>query len=267
MSKSAQLRFAVLSSMARGPMTDPFTGPNVERMTADPNVCFIEGDGVDGGTTTTPPEPKYTDADMQKAVQTRLSKETKKFEAQIAELQGKTAETETLKARLAELEEAAENAGKTATEQAQLKSQKELDKLRREIEDGKKLATEATARETQARTELRNDRAITKVMGALSSEKAVNADKAAKYALTDIAITHHDDGSMTATYGDAEDVSVADAVKAWLKDNDNFLPAPAGGAGTPPRAGGGRGAKSTADMNSDELAAEVSRQDALRGRR
>lgn len=252
MSKPAQLRFAVLSSMARGPMTDPFTGPNVERMTADPNVCFIEGDPpIEPATPVV--DAKYTDADVSKKISQRVNELNKKYGTEIEGLKAQLADTESLKTRLAELEEAAENAGKTATELAQSKSQKELDKLRREIEDRDKRLNDATARETQARTELRNDRAITKVMGALSSEKAVNADKAAKYALTDIAITHHDDGSMTATYGDAEDVSVGDAVKAWLKDNDNFLPAPAGGAGTPTRPGGGRGGKPLHEQTDDEL--------------
>lgn len=252
MSKPAQLRLAVLSSMARGPMIDPFTGPNVERMTADPNVCFIEGTEGTEGTLPAAPEPKYTDADMQKAVQTRLSKETKKYEAQLAELQTKVAEADELKARMAQLEEEREMAGKNATEQAQLKSQKELDKLRREIDERDKRLNEATARETKALTDLRSDRATTRVMSALSSEKAINAERAAKYAMTDIAITHHDDGSMTATYGDAEDVPVADAVKAWLKDNDNFLPAPAGGAGTRPGPAG-RGGKPLHEQTDDEL--------------
>jgi hypothetical protein len=255
MSKSAQLRLAVLSSMARGPMLDPFTGPNVERMTADPNVCFNDGgDGGDGGAAAAVAtgEAKYTDADLSKKISARVNDLNRKFGAEIEGLKAQVGETEALKARLAELEEAAENAGKTATELAQSKSQKEIDKLRREIEDRDKRLNDATARETQARTELRNDRAITKVMGALASEKAVNADKAAKYALTDIAITHHDDGSMTATYGDAEDVSVNDAVKAWLKDNDNFLPAPQGGAGTRPGPAG-RGGKPLHEMSDDEL--------------
>ena len=135
MPKSAQLRLAVLSSMARGPMLDPFSGPNVERMTADPNVCFIEGTEGTEGTPPAAPEPKYTDADMQKAVQTRLSKETKKYEAQISELQAKAAEAEELKARMATLEEERELAGKSATERAQAQAQKELDKLRREIDE------------------------------------------------------------------------------------------------------------------------------------
>lgn len=197
------------------------------------------------------PEPKYTDADMQKAVQTRLSKETKKYEATIAELQAKAAEAEELKSRMATLEEERELAGKSATERAQAQAQKELDKLRREIDERDKRLNEATTRETQALNALRTDRATTKVMSALSSEKAINAERAAKYALTDIAITHHDDGSMTATYGDAEDVSVADAVKAWLKDNDNFLPAPAGGAGT--RQGGHAGGKPLHEQTPAEL--------------
>lgn len=252
MPKSAQLRLAVLSSMARGPMLDPFSGPNVERMTADPNVCFIEGTEGAEGTPPAAPEPKYTDADMQKAVQTRLSKETKKYEAQLSELQTKAAKAEELEARLQQLEEEREMAGKNAMERAQAQAQKELDKLRREIDERDKRLGESTARETQALNALRSDRATTKVMGALSSEKAINADKAAKYALTDIAITHHDDGSMTATYGDAEDVSVADAVKAWLKDNDNFLPAPAGGAGTRPGPAG-RGGKPLHEQTDDEL--------------
>lgn len=196
-------------------------------------------------------EAKYTDADMQRAITTRVSKEQKKYEAQLAELQAKAAKADELEQRMQQLEEEREMAGKNATEQAQLKSQKELDKLRREIEERDKRIGEVSAREAQALNALRTDRATNKVMAALSSEKAINAERAARYAMTDIAITHHDDGSITASYGDAEDVSVTDAVKAWLKDNDNFLPAPAGGAGT--RQGGHAGSKPLHELSPAEL--------------
>ena len=251
MPKSAQLRLAVLSSMARGPMLDPFTGPNVDRMTADPNVCFIGDDGGDGGEQTETPAPKYTDADMQKAVQTRLSKATKQYESQIADLQAKAAEAEELKARMATLEEERELAGKSATERAQAQAQKELDKLRREIEDRNKLLADKDGAYAQVQTTLRTERATQQVMGALSSEKALNASRAAKYAMTDIVIAHAEDGSMTASYGDVDDGAVADAVRAWLKDNDNFLPAPAGGAGT--RHGGHAGGKPLHEQSPAEL--------------
>lgn len=253
MPKSAQLRLAVLSSMARGPMIDPFSGPNVERMTADPNVCFIEGD--DGGTDGTPPPaepPQYTKADLSKQISQRVNELNKKHATELETLKAQLGSVEELKTKLAQLEEEREMAGKTATERAQAQAQKETDKLRREIDERDKRLAEATARETQALNALRSDRAITKVMGALSSAKAINPEKAAKFALTDITVVHHDDGSMTATYGDAEDVSVNDAVNAWLKDNDNFLPAPAGGAGTRPGTAG-RGGKPLYEQTDDEL--------------
>lgn len=264
-------RAALLASaLFSAPALDPFTGPNVERMTADPSVCFIEGGeggevGTDGGTQTE--APQYTKADMERAVSQRVNQLTKKHGTELEGLKAQLGGIEEMKAKLAQLEEERDNAGKSASELAQKQAQKELDKLRREIEDGKKALGESSAREAKALADLRTDRATTRVMGALSSEKAINAERAAKYAMTEIAFTHHDDGSMTATYGDVEDGSPADAVKAWLKDNDNFLPAPAGGAGTPRNGGAGRSTKSTADMSPDELASEVARMDALNGRR
>lgn len=197
------------------------------------------------------PEPKYTDADMQRVVQTRLAKEQKKYEAQLTELTAKAAKADELEARMQQLEEEREMAGKNATEQAQLKAQKELDKLRREIEDRNKLLADKDGAYAQVQTTLRTERATQQVMGALSSEKAINASRAAKYAMTDIVIAHADDGSMTASYGDVDDGPVADAVKAWLKDNDNFLPAPAGGAGT--RHGGHAGGKPLHEQSPAEL--------------
>lgn len=252
MSKSAQLRLAAFSTMARGPVIDPFMGPNIERLTADPNVCFIEGDpAADTADAPDTPAPKYTDADLQRAVQTRLAKEQKKYGAELESLKAQLSETEALKARLAELEESAEMAGKSAAEKAQAAIQKQIDKAAREADELRKALAERDARVTQAETTLRTERATRQVMDALASEKAINATRAAKYAMTDIAVSFADDGTVTATYGDVDEGTVAEAVKAWLRDNDNFLPPPPGGAGT--RQGGQAGAAPLHERSAAEL--------------
>lgn len=196
------------------------------------------------------PQVKYTERQMQDAIRGRVGKLTSKYEAQIAELQEKASQAEELSARLAALEEEKENAGKTASEKAQAAFQKQIEKSNREADDLRKALAEREQLAAQAQETLRNERAHIAVANALSSEKALNSARAAKYAMTDIRIEHTDEG-MTATYGDVDEGSIAEAVKAWLKDNDNFLPVPSGGAGT--RSSGGHGSRKPQDLSMDEL--------------
>ena len=197
------------------------------------------------------PIAKYTDADLQRAVQTRLAKEAKKYESQLSELQSKATQAEEMSARLAQLEEERESVGKTAIEKEASRYKRELDKLQRELEARTKLVSERDTAYQQVQTTLRTERAMRQVMDTLASEKALNAARAAKYAMTDIVIEHGEDGSLLASYGDQHDVTLGEAVKAWLKDNDNFLPAPAGGAGT--RAGGSIGAQPLHERSASDL--------------
>ena len=201
------------------------------------------------------PALKYTDADMQRAVQTRVAKEAKKFNAaqeQIAALQAQIEELSPLAERLSEMEEAAEMAGKSAAEKERARAEKEHRKLLAQLEDSKRAIAEREQLAAERLATIHRDREGLAVRDVLAAEKAINAGKAARYALTEIQIEHGDDG-MTATYGDLDGVTVAEAVKAWLKDNDNFLPAPAGGAGTRP--GSALGGKSSQNASSRDLIA------------
>lgn len=197
------------------------------------------------------PEPKYTDADMQRVVQTRLSKEAKKYESQLAELQAKAAKSDELSARLAELEEAAEMAGKTAVEKEQARFQREFDKLRRDAEEKAKAIAERDAQLSEYQRTLQQERTSRALMDAMSAAKVIRPEKAAKAAMLDIQIEHTDEG-MRASYGDVHEGTIAEALAAWTKDNDHFLPAPAGGAGTRANSGG-RHAKPLHEMSDEDL--------------
>lgn len=187
-------------------------------------------------------EPKYTDADIQRIVQTRLAKESKKLSAaqeQIQSLQEQASAAAELQARIAELEAAAEDAGKTAVEKAQSQANRELEKLRRSFEDSQKAIAERDQMIATQRAAFQQERAERAVLGAVSTHKVVDSSAAARLALVEVEINHGDDGEITASYGDVIDGSVSDAIDAWIKDRPMFLPAPAGGAGTRNGVGGG----------------------------
>lgn len=190
----------------------------------------------------------------------RISEERKKVEAakaEAAQYQEQISELETLKQQLAALEEEKELAGKTAAEKERARAEKERLKTEKQLEELRAAVNERDQLAAQRLATLQAERAGREVMDALSAKKAINAGKAARYAMTEIQVSHGDDGSMTATYGDEEDVSIRQAVDAWLKDNDNFLPMPAGGAST--RNGGSAGGRKPQDMSTDELLAAAKR--------
>lgn len=195
---------------------------------------------------------KYTDADLQRAVQTRLAKESKKYETQLSELQGKAAKADELEARLAQLEEERELVGKTATEKEAAKYQREVDKLRRDAEEKSKGIAERDATLTRLQQEMRAERATRAMTDALSALKAIRPDKAAKAAMLEIT-TEHTDTGINASYGDVDAGTVAEAMAAWLKDNDHFLPAPQGGAGTKSGSGGARSSEKLHELSDEEL--------------
>lgn len=174
----------------------------------------------------------------------RLKQESQKrsaLEKQLAELNGRVSEFSTLQERLQQMEEERTLAGKSAEEKAAAAYQRELDKIRREAEGLKGTIAEREKAIAATQDTLRNERAMRQIGDVLAAEKAVNASRAARYAMADITIEHNEEGAMVATYGDREGISVSEAVKAWLKDNDNFLPSPGGGAGTQrPSGSGGR---------------------------
>lgn len=252
MNKRIRAHNSVLSGLATfsdSPALDPFTGPDLSRMSADPNRCFVDGaDDGDGGSEG---QPETVDKSV---MLKRIAEERRKIDAakaEAAEWREKASELDTLRDRLAEIEAEKELAGKSAVEKEQARWQRELDKLRQDSEAKAKALAERDAALEATRREMQADRAQRAMSDALIAVKAIRPDKAARAASLDIQIEHTDDG-MRASYGDVIDGSVAEAVAAWTKDNDHFLPAPAGGAGT--RAGSGsRSSKPLHELSNEEL--------------
>lgn len=188
-------------------------------------------------------------------MQKRIAEERKKAEkvsSELAQLREQMAEFEKLREQVAAFEEEKENAGKTAAEKERIRAEKERVKLDKAMDELRAQLAERDQAAAGHLATLRNERATRALMDVLSSEKAINASRAAKYAMTDITITHDDEGGMTASYGDDEGVTIAEAVKSWLRDNDNFLPVPPGGSGT--RNGtGARSATPLHELSDDDL--------------
>lgn len=185
----------------------------------------------------------------------RIAQERKKLDATSAELasmRAKLEELTPLQERLKQIEEEKELAGKSATEKAEARYQRDLEKLRRENEETRKALAERDALVADSQKTIRTERTSRAVMDAMSAAKVIRPEKAVKAAMLDITFDYADDGSILATYGDAAETSVAAAVAAWAKDNDHFLPAPAGGAGTRANSGG-RHSKPLSEMTPEEL--------------
>lgn len=185
----------------------------------------------------------------------RIAQERKKHEstsAELAQMRAKLEELTPLQERLKQIEEEKELAGKSATEKAEARYQRDLEKLRRENEETRKALAERDALVSDAQKTIRTERTSRAVMDAMSAAKVIRPEKAVKAAMLDISFEYADDGSIVASYGDNTDVSVAQAVAAWAKDNDHFLPAPAGGAGTRANSGG-HSSKPLYEQSDEEL--------------
>lgn len=239
---------SLLGAFGSSRALDPFTGPSAEWLTADPNVCFIEGDPpLDD--TPPPPAPVMVD---QKTMQGRIAQERKKLEAKDAELAAAKAELDAIRAEAAAAREAAEEAGKTASEKEATRSRREQEKLAKERDDARAESAAEKKALADAKAEIRTERVNRKVSDALSANKVMYIDKAARLAMEDISFEHEDDGTVRASFGDVHDGTIAEAVAAWAKENPMFLPAPLGGSGANAGGGGGRGPKPLHEMSSAE---------------
>lgn len=188
-------------------------------------------------------EAKYTDADIQRIVQTRLAKESKKLSAlqeQNTSLQSQIEEFASVKEQLEALKEEQELAGKTAVEKEQARWEREQSKLRKELDARDKAIAERDQMIAAKTVAFQQERAEREVLGALSTHNVIDSSAAARLALVEVEINHGDDG-ITASYGDVIDGTVAEAITAWTKDRPMFLPAPAGGSGA--RTGHGASSK------------------------
>lgn len=227
------------------------------------NICSVDGDdsgeGGDGGG-----EPTYTKAQVEKMISDRLAKQSRSHEAKLSELSEQLKGFDELKAEFEKAKEEKELAGKTAAEQLEHKFTKELGLREKRIQELEALAAEREKAATTASEQLRTERIQTRLSSELTKAKVIPqfADKAVRLAMLELADVDIDEnGTITASYGDYIEKPLAEVVQAWTKDNENFLPAPMGGAGTRPSNGmTGRNA-SYEQMTKDELASLVEQTD------
>lgn len=190
-----------------------------------------------------------------------LAKERRGLQAKLDEA---TKASSATAERLAELEANAAKAaeereleGKTALEKLEHKHKKDLELAHRQIEESKKTIAEREALAAQRLEVLNRERVANGLVGHFGKAGVLpeRLSEAVRYSMTDFAdVTVHEDGSITGTYGDLVDKSLADISAAWAAAHDNFLPAPKGGAGT--RASNANlGTRSLADMSLEEMAA------------
>lgn len=199
----------------------------------------------------------------QEQVNALIAREVGKLKSKFGDydaLREQAARLSDVEAERQRLVEERELAGKTAEERLRVQHQRELDRLQKALADRDKAIAEREQMATQAQQTLRAERVGNALTAALGKHRVIPTylESARKLAQLDIAVEHGEDGSVTATYGDTVG-SIEQAVAAWVKDHDNYLPAPSGGAGTRTPNGVPTG-KPLHELSTDELVRLSARQ-------
>ncbi len=192
----------------------------------------------------------------QDQVNALLAKERRGLQSQVDAMKSQLGEFDTIKAELEKAREEKELAGKTAAEKLEHKYQKDLGLLQKKIEELSAGIAERDSIVKQTESTLFEERLSGRLSAELGKQKIIPQylDKAAKLARLELSDVKFEDGKWIASYGDHVEKPIADVIAAWAKDNDNFLPAPAGGAGSRAPNGAPAG-KKLSDMSVDELLA------------
>jgi hypothetical protein len=188
------------------------------------------GESNQGGGGETP-APKMIPQDQANAL---IAKEKRTWQAKIAEYEERLKELDSIKSEFEKVREEKELAGKTAAEKLEHKHTTEMARLQKQLEELRGGITERDARVKQAETTLSEERLGRSIVDELGKAKVLSQSlgKAARLARLDISEPQFADGKWVATYGDLIDKPIGEVIAAWAKDNPEFLPAPAGGAGT-----------------------------------
>lgn len=231
---------------------------NPDRYAVPSSICFAPEDP--------PPEPAPPQPATftQEQVNALIAKERKaseaKFERTLAE---RTAETN---AKLAELQQAQEDAGKSAAEKAQAQAARERAVIEAKLADTAKTLAERDALVAARTQELRDTRLDYEIGGLFAARKVMpEAQRAASLVFrADAKFEHDDSGKVIAVdLGNKRFDSVAAAMDEWMKTNGAiYVAAPAGGAGTKPGSAG-TGGRKLVDMTDDELLAASARRPAV----
>lgn len=237
---------AKLGSMPRGTALDPFTGPNVARLTAPSHIAFADGgddDPDDGGE----PAPgdggrTFTQAEVDRIIKGRLKKSEKELAAAQKRAEKADEAMAAMQAKLDELDDKLTHAN--ASDEA-----KELAKLQRkyaQLEDkhAKVLSErdEAVAKANEASEGLTKHKVSTTLTDALLGAGAYKKGvKRAVEAMRNEGIVQLDeDGNMILTVAGIPYEDATEAAKKWLalEENEMFAEGMSRGSGAP-RPGGG----------------------------
>jgi hypothetical protein len=211
------------------------------------------GEGMGGGGGEA---PKFTQSQFEAAIRDRLGKSKAEASAKIAELESRLTGFDELKSEFEKAKEEREMAGKSAIEKLEHKHAKDLGLLQRQIEEYRKGVEERDGLVKQSQAALFNERLSTRISGELGKIKVLPQylEKAVRLAKMDLADVVIDEaGKVTASYGDHVQKPIGEVLAAWAKDNDNFLPAASGGAGTRAPNGGGAMPTNLWDLETNEL--------------
>jgi F0F1-type ATP synthase membrane subunit b/b' len=223
------------------------------------------GSGDGGNTQQGPPAdaPKYSD----KQLNDFLAKEKASVEKKIrAEAEQRTKDLET---QLAEKTREAELAGKSADEKAKLIADSDAKKRKEESERTAKEAAEYKARAEKAESSLRHRIVSSAAQSALIEAKVLPAmaGDALDLFVLKSTVELEDDGVTvkSVTVDGTYHKTMQEAAAAFLKTRPGFMPAPAGGSGTP-RSGGGFVAGKFHELDPSE-AMRLHRENEARGAR
>lgn len=220
-----------------------------------------EGNQGGGGSGDAPPAKTFT----QDQVNALLAKERRGLQSQVDAMKAQLGDFDAMKSELEKAREEKELAGKTAAEKIEHKYQKDLGLLQKKIEELSTSISERDALVKQTESTLFEERLGSRLSAELGRQKVIPQylEKAAKLARLELSDVKFEDGKWIASYGDHIDKPIGDAIAAWAKDNENFLPAPAGGAGSRTPNGVPTG-KKLSDLSVDELLALDAQQRAPR---
>lgn len=211
---------------------DPLTGMRLAP--ADPFTCFAEGDPPAPPPGDPPPPKTFTQDELNAIVAKRVGEVQKKF-ADYDDVKAKAGKADEALAKVNELTEKLELAGKSEEEKAKLLAEKLQAKSEAERIALAKERDDAKAAAERAREDLRSTRIDHQVTAVLTSAKAL--PEMLPYAISafraETKIEHDDNDRITSiTFDDVPYTDAKKAAEAWLKSRPGFAAAPAGGGGT-----------------------------------
>lgn len=240
-----------LSTLAGLAQPHPFAahvafGPRMGR--PDPWVCFVDSEVVaDEVADEQPeaPEPKYTDADVEKLIKRRLTKASRESARSLKAAEARTAE---LEAALAELNERIESEGSAEAKKTSAQ-ERELTKAMARLKEFEEQIAAVTGERDTASTALKSYIVQDKLRSALVEANVLPG--ALRHAVSLMATEmqaelENEDGDhvVVVKIAGKETDDLAAAAQAWLKTNAHFAAHPGGGTGeTKPRGTNGRGAR------------------------